>query len=631
MNDISSKSKDLRDPDKRKEFLTSLPHQPGVYIMKGEDEKVIYVGKAIDLNNRLKSYFSTSGDDRFFVEKLPAELVIIEIILVNNEREALLLESSLIKEFQPKYNVFLKDDKSYYSIKIDHSLDYPRLELVRGLKKTKPHISYYGPYHSSRSIKAVLSFLLKYFKFRTCGEHKFKTRKRPCLRYHMSRCLAPCMSKVSQTEYKKQMEQAQMYLQGKQKKLLRELQQRMNKAARNLNFEKAAYYRDILFALEEIDQPQNVVNRDFTPLDIVGYAREDANVALIILEMRRGEIKKHRQLILNEQSFPDQEIISSFLTQHYLNREKDMNLPDRIILPFEFLYRNALEELLAEKFSKKIELEIPQDDSLKRLSSLAAATARGNLKLDGEFTMESQLQKLAIHLKMKKFPKHIECYDISHLQGKWSVGSMAVFIDGKPESAKYRRFNIKTAKPGDDFGALKEVLSRRTAKGEEAGWEFPDLVVIDGGKGQLNSVFSVVKPYIFPINSKGFHLISLAKERAPDGPPDRFFLPGVKNPVSLKSGGRELYILSRIRDEAHRFAIEGHRKKRINQKIRSELGKIPEIGEVLQKRLIVHFGSVKRIKKASTEEIALVDGIGPKTAQLVYKYFHPDESGNKGQ
>jgi excinuclease ABC subunit C len=608
---------DLRDEKVRGRFLLSLPHKPGVYIMKGLNDRVLYVGKAIDLNKRVNSYFRSTGDNRWFIEKLPLELVTIEIIIVSSEREALLLENNLIKEMKPKYNVLLKDDRSYLSIRLRMDHPWPRFETVRGTPQ-KNSAQYFGPYHNSRSIRSIISFITKYYKFRTCSDKKFASRKRPCLSFHLNRCDAPCVKNISKVKYRRNIKKAVLFIKGETHKLLKLLNKDMEIASHNLEFEQAANIRDLIFALEKIAQPQNVITSDHTPVDVVGYAKEGDTSALVILEMRNGVMNTHRQVVMENMEFPDDELLGSYLMQHYTAIKQ---FPDIVAVPFLPQSVETMVLHFNEQTDKAVKI-ILVPDRYSTLMGIAQATARSKLTLMGELDIDDQLSILAKRLRMRKLPRLMECYDISHLQGSWAVGSMAVFVNGKPDKKKYRRFNIKKSAAGDDYGALREVMERRLLRRNEKGWELPDLIVIDGGKGQLNSVAAVFQEMQVPIGADGPTLISLAKERDPDGPPDRFFLHGVKNAVHVKGGGRELYILSKIRDEAHRFAIEGHRKKRENSIFSSTLDKIPGVGPSLRRKILLFFGSLASVKEATVEELTLVDGIGNTKAQEIWNHLN---------
>jgi excinuclease ABC subunit C len=608
---------DLRDETTRREFLQTLPHTPGVYIMKGVKGKVLYVGKAKDLFNRVNSYFRSSGDSRRFVRRLPRVLVSMEIIIVESEREALLLENNLIKEMKPRYNVLLKDDKSYQSIRVNLNDEYPRFIKVRGLPKDDGN-TYFGPYHSARSVKYVLSFMGRYFKFRTCSDRVLNSRKKPCLQYHIKRCDAPCCEKISKKVYRERINEALIFLNGDNSKLIKVARKKMKDASEEMQYERAARYRDLIYALDKIVQPQNVVTSDFRSRDAIGYAREGDVVALIILEMRKGTLQTHRELIMEDQFFPDDEILTTYILQHY---SMSSFMPEEIIIPFELSSQNIVESILSEKIVAKAPVKIVVKGADSNILSLAQANARNKLLLSREMEIEEQLKTLAGKLKLLKIPDRIECYDISHLQGRDTVASMVVFKEGVPEKSSYRRFKIEHAKGGDDYGALREVMERRLNHRDEKGWELPDLVVIDGGKGQLNSVVTVFREMGVPYGNEGVPIVSLAKERGFDGPPDRYFAPGVKDAVNLKGAGRELYILSRIRDEAHRFAVSGHRKLRTAKKIRSQLELIPGVGKQRVNVLLKYFGSIDKIREANVSDIASIPGIGKTLAQGIVQWL----------
>ncbi|MBU1239960.1 excinuclease ABC subunit UvrC, partial [Myxococcota bacterium] len=414
--------KDLRDEEERRRFLASLPRKPGVYIMKGYQGAVLYIGKANDLFSRVNSYFRPSGDDRYFISRLPRVLRSMEIIIVESEREALLLENNLIKEMKPRYNVLLRDDKSYMSIRLDKKHPYPRFVQVRGTPREDGAL-YFGPYHSARSVRSVISFVNRHFLFRTCNDRKFASRKRPCLQYHIKRCEGPCVLEVSQKSYRHRIDEAVMFLRGEKEKLVNSLRHRMEEASRLLLFEEAAVVRDLLISLEKIAQPQNVVQGDQTPMDIMGYAKEGDKAALVIMEMRRGMISTHRQTMVETLDIPDEELVESYIVQHYLALKA---MPEKVIIPFDLPSGGAIAELLTERAEHTVEL-IRDDDQFSKLLGLAHASARSRMTLMGELDVEEQLKTLSVKLKMQRLPQVMECYDISHLQGNWAVGSMVVF------------------------------------------------------------------------------------------------------------------------------------------------------------------------------------------------------------
>ena len=428
---------DLREPAIRKSFLDGLPHLPGVYVMRNAAGQVLYVGKAVDLHARVNSYFHPGSDTRHFVSRLPGELADIEIWVTASEREALLLENNLIKELRPRYNVMLRDDKSYLMIRVDVSHPFPRFESVRGLPKDDG-ARYFGPYHSSSAVRFLMSFLGKYFHFRTCSDAVFSARKRPCLQYHMGRCEGPCTLDVNAGDYRQRVEQAMLWLDGQFEKLARDIKREMKAAAAALEFEKAARMRDLLFAIEKCAQPQRVVGMDFTPTDAVGWVRDGETLSLAMLEVRRGVLGVHRQMVVDVfGEVEDGEILSSFLYSHYLSRGE---APQRVVVPFLPDGQESLEAALGERFGHEVQILAPDpaDTPLQNLLGLARVNAQHRLQLQGEMDVQEHLARLAARLHLNAPPHRMECFDISHMQGRDAAVSMAVFIDGCSMLKLYR-------------------------------------------------------------------------------------------------------------------------------------------------------------------------------------------------
>ncbi|MBN2723027.1 MAG: excinuclease ABC subunit UvrC [Deltaproteobacteria bacterium] len=610
-------SAELESKENLKEFLKNLPHSPGVYIMKGRKEKVLYVGKAVDLKNRVSSYFRRGGDGRYFISRLNRELHHIEILLVKSEKEALLLENNLIKELKPKYNINLRDDKTYPGIEINTSSEFPRIQMVRGLKR-RDNVLYFGPYHSSRNVKAVLAFIQKFFRFRTCTDRSMKSRKRPCLQYHMKRCDAPCCNLITSEEYNLQLEHAIMFLKNENTELVETLKREMLTLSEKMEYERAARIRDLLFALNNMAQAQNAISSDFMNRDVIGIAIEGEQTCLLVLEVRRGSITTHHQTVFENPGFPDEEIMESFILQHYTARK---DVPDEILIPGGFEISVETSDAVSEKTGKKAIILTPDTQHLNSLMDLAVSSARNTLQLSFEYDIHSQLSALASRLKVK-WPIHrMECYDISHHQGKAAVGSMVVFIDGAPVRSLYRTFNLRTTKAGDDYAALREVMRRRLSHRDEKNWELPDLIVIDGGMSQLKSVISVFRSMDIHFGTVPPVIISLAKQRDADGAPDRFFIPEAKEPVHVRGGGRELLLLSAIRDEAHRHAIESHRKISESNLLKLSLENIPGVGRKRAMELLKKFRSIEEIKKATPEEIAQIPALNLKTATVILEFL----------
>ncbi|MBU1069454.1 excinuclease ABC subunit UvrC [Myxococcota bacterium] len=627
---------DLRDPASREPFLSSLPHSPGVYVMRNAAGQVLYVGKALDLFSRVNSYFRASGDTRSFVSRLPSEMADLEIWVTQSEREALLLENTLIKELKPRYNVRLRDDRSYLMIRVQAAHPWPRFETARGLPQ-EDGARYFGPYHAASAVHFFLSFIGRYFRFRTCSDAVFATRRKPCLQYHMGRCEAPCSRNVDAAAYRRRVEKAMLYLEGRFERLMRDVRREMKQASADLEFEKAAQLRDLLFALEKCAQPQQVITSDFVPTDAVGFVREGPHLSLVVLEIRQGQLGVHRQLVVEvPEELYDAEILSTFLFQHYASRTET---PGRLLLPFSPEAAADLAAWLGEAAGAPVEVVVaptssgeapggsgpgPVEDSRARLLRLAEVNAQHRLTLHNELEVEAELARLSTRLHLPGVPKRMECYDISHSQGKDTSASMVVFIDGRPAPRLYRQFHVRDVAPGDDYGALREVMARRLEHAAEKNWELPELMVIDGGRGQLRAITQIFTELGdgTGLDLSAVKVISLAKQHGSEGPPERVFLPGVKEPLPILPGSREMFILVRLRDEAHRFANRA-RTRRQEKTFSSRLSEVPGLGPKRVTALLTAFGSVERIRTAAPAEIAKAGHFSLELAQKTLEFLNP--------
>lgn len=606
--------------------LKTIPHEPGCYLMRDKKGRIVYVGKAKDLKNRVRSYFQASGDPRPFVKALPRVLSDIETIITANEKEAMILENTLIKAHKPRYNVQLKDDKNFLSLRIDKSQKWPRVEVQR--KKNKGKGLHFGPYHSANSLRQTLQLLNKHFQLRTCPDRVLENRRRPCLQYQIKRCPAPCVFDVDRKEYLQDVDQVIMFLEGRGDELLERLREKMFQASEDLEFELAARYRDQIKAIEKVLERQIAVGDHIIDRDAFGFYREGDRLTIQILFVRRGRLEGARAFSYRDQEFPDQEVLSSFLNLYY---SAGNYLPKEILLPFELEGEvEAIEEVFSEAANHRVYLLTPRRGAKKALVDTANTNAKHSF--EEEHKKEERaldlLEKLQERLKLRQIPRRIECYDISNFQGRQIVGSRVVFLDGEPEKSEYRHYKIRTQQGQDDFASMREMLLRRferVASGEDAP---PELIVVDGGKGQLGQAVAV-------LDDLGLHdteVISLAKSRVDKSGFDdaeitrsaeRVFLPGRKNPLVLKQNSAELYLLQRLRDEAHDFAIGFHKKLRRKQTLRSSLNEIQGVGPSTKKDLLRHFGSLKKIKAATLEELMEVKGVGPATAKVIHQFFHP--------
>lgn len=597
-----------------KDILEKLPSLTGVYLMKDRQGKIIYIGKAKNLRQRVKSYFIRSGDERAFISHLPNILDDIETIVTRSEKEALLLENNLIKQHHPKFNVRLIDDKNYLALRLDTRLKYPRLEVVR--KIIPDGAKYFGPYQVAHACREALEAVNRYFKLRTCSDSVFSSRKRPCLQYQIKRCDAPCVYEIPVKNYAQQVKEVSLFLEGKNKELIETLHEKLSFAAKNLDFEVAASVRDQIHSLKNILENQQMVSSRFVHQDVIGCYREGDKIEMTVLHIRQGKLNGRKSYFLKNQEFPEEEVLSSFLGQYY-----DENpVPEEIILPFIVEDLQVKQEWLNDQrqknpcaptnLRKKLKLLCPVQGPMRKLVALANQNAQISFQSRRESKQNDQHQflKLKERLGLKNTPRRIECVDISHLQGEGTVAGFVVFIDGEPAKKEYRTFLVRSVK-NNDFGAMYEVVSRRLRRSmvEEPGkekWPIPDLLVIDGGKGQLSSAMAAVKDQGF--SEQDFDVISLAKERENtkgEKQIDRIFLHRQKDPILLKNTSSELFIISKIRDEAHRYSLKYQQKKRGQRLSRSILLEIDGIGKERMRGLLKKFGSLSGIANATIQEL----------------------------
>jgi len=601
------------------ETLKNLPNSPGVYLMRDAEGGIIYVGKARNLRQRVRSYFRGSGDSRYHVAFLVARVETVDTILTDTEKEALLLENTLIKQHHPRYNLDLKDDKTYFSVRLDPAEQFPRFTVVR--KSPHDGARYFGPYSSASDAREVLRQLVRMFPLRHYPLKLCMSRKRPCLYHQIGQCSAPCHGLIGVDEYRKLVESATMFLDGKGGELLDEFKCRMLEASRTMNYEEAARWRNLLKSIEVTIEKQKVVTRGGDS-DVLGYVREGNCLELALLHIRSGTLTGSRQFSFNWE-LGDGEGIAAFMTQHYADADF---LPDEILLPLQCDGLEALSELLHEAKGRVVIIHYPQRGLKRDLVNMATKNAQQAQaeRISRKSSIEETLHDLQERLQLSHIPRLMECYDISTIQGRHSVGSGVAFLDGVPDKSRYRHYSIRHVEGQNDFAMLQEVFQRRFREESVAKNGFPDLVVVDGGMGQLNSVIGILEE----MNLFGrFDLVSLAKSRVEHDvrgknisrSDERIFLPGRKNPVVLKQNSKPLLLLAAIRDEAHRFAITHHRKVRSREEIGSELDSIPGIGKKRRVALLTHFGSLQKVREAGMEDIANVPGITPGTAKKIFE------------
>jgi excinuclease ABC subunit C len=618
------------------DFFERIPTEPGVYLMKDARGTVVYVGKAKNLRARVRQYFRPGADQRFFVTAgiLGRVLADVETVVVNNEKEALLLENHLIKKHQPRFNVNLRDDKQYLVLRIDPRAAYPRVEVVRNIRDDGAR--YFGPYHSATSCRETLRTLNRHFQLRTCSDHVLATRKRPCLQYQIQRCPGPCVFPVDPQRYGEQVDDVMMFLSGKKNQLVARLRERMAERAEREEYESAARLRDSVQAIEKTLAAQHVVQEELVDQDVFGLWRAGDVVELVVLFVRGGKLTGRRAIRQGDQEFPDGEVMGNFVQQYYAS---GTFIPDEVITSVPIEGATLVADWLGGLRGRKVRVIAPQRGTRQRLAALADKNAQASAaaRVSREADTAQALGKLQERLGLRRPPRRIECFDIAHIQGSETVASMVTFVDGVAERALYRKFKVKSV-ANDDFAAMYEVIGRRfrrALESDDPAWAAPDLLVIDGGKGQLGSALAALSDLgISPSSEPGFDVIGLAKERTNQGgvtEPDRVFLRHAKDPIVLRNNTAELFLLARIRDEAHRFANTFHRERRSKSTLRSQLDDIPGIGPRRRKELLRHFGSVAAIRSATVEELARVSGMGPRAAAAVRAFFAGGAPGPAGE
>jgi excinuclease ABC subunit C len=615
----------MRDKkDLLKKTINTIPAATGVYLMRDERREIVYVGKSKNLKTRVRSYFA-GKDTRAMIPFLLSRVHSIDVIVTENEKEALILENELIKRHRPRYNVTLRDDKTYFSIRVDLGEPFPRFQLVRRVRKDGA--VYFGPYTSSGAVKETLHYLQKVFPLRTCKNSELKNRVRPCMEQEIKRCLAPCCRLVSEQDYKTMVREAVLFMRGRGTRLLSELKTRMQSASDVMDFEEAAALRDRIRAIEVTLEKQTTVSRSMRDRDVFGLYREGEEVQVCLLYVRNGTITGKKDFPLFRTGAGSDEVVSSVVKQYY---DREVSIPREIVISVEVEDRSVIEEWLSEKGKgRRISVIIPRKGERKQLLAMAESNAKTACLAEKASSHEAEetLRLMRGRLHLQAMPRRIECFDISNIGGRSAVGSMVAFTDGRPDTSRYRRFRIKTVDGADDYAMMSEVLRRRYRNKRD----IPDLIVVDGGKGQL----SVARSALIDLDILEVDIIAIAKEarfllRSADGgetrKEDRVYIPHRKNPISLTGSPSVLFLLQRIRDEAHRFAVTYHRRHRDKREFRSMVEEIPGIGGTRKKELLRYFGDVKKIRDATMEELAAVPKIGRETARRIVAFFDAEKS-----
>ena len=605
-------------------ILDTLPVKPGCYLMKDHNGNIIYVGKAINLRNRVRSYFHDSADLHPRTRQMVQKISDIEWIVVGSELEALILEMNLIKKYRPFYNIRLKDDKRYPYIKVHWQDDFPKVTVTR--RMVQDGSRYFGPYTSVWAVHQTLDVLRKIFPYLTCDREITGEDKRACLYFDIKLCTAPCIGEISKNNYRQMIDDLCRFLEGRTNPIVNRLKNEMQTEADKLNFEKAAVIRNQIQAIDQIVEKQKVISSEQVDSDVIAMAREDGEACIQIFFVRNGKLIGREYFILEgTEEAEDQKIIEEFLKQFYAEAA---NIPAEVLLPEEIEEANIIRQWLnTKRGGEKFELLVPHKGLPNDLLEMAKENAVETLKaLRTQWQADTNRQSEALAqlqdvFRLTEPPNRIECYDISNTQGTASVGSMVVFTQGVPNKKLYRKFNIKTVEGPDDFASMEEVLNRRFrrwkaaqeqqsigTKFDEAFALLPDILIVDGGKGQLSRAVSIMNEYNL---ADKFIVAGLAKQE------EELFLPN--NPISIKleKNSQGLYLIQRIRDEAHRFAITAHRKRRSKIGLASQLDKIPGIGPVKRRALLLKFGSIEGILRASDQDLLKIPGLSIKNVDSI--------------
>ena len=616
------------------EELKKLPHKPGVYLMHDKDDTIIYVGKAIDLFNRVHSYFRAGTKKSPKIEKMVTLIARFEYIITDSELEALVLENNLIKEHSPKYNTMLKDDKTYPYIKVTMGEEYPRVLFSRTMKKDKSR--YFGPYTSAGAVKDTIELLNKLFQLRTCNRNLPKEigNDRPCLNYHIKQCLAPCQGYVSKEEYREQVAQALEFLNGNYGLLLKDLETKMKEASEAMEFEEAIRYRDLYNSVKQVSQKQKITDSDGEDKDIIALAKDEADAVVQVFFIRGGKlIGREHFYMTHVQDTEEEQILLDFVKQFYAGTPF---IPKELMLQTAIEEQEILEKWLSGRKGSRVYIRIPRKGTKEKLVELAKNNARLVLSQDREKLKREEgrtigaVKEVASLLGIENISR-MEAFDISNINGYENVGSMVVFEKGKPKRSDYRKFKIRTVSGPDDYACMKEVLTRRFLHGMEEAKElkeqeldqefgsftrFPDLLLMDGGRGQVNVALEVLSELRIDIPVCGMVKDDNHRTRG-------LYFQNVELPIDTRSEGFKL--ITRIQDEAHRFAIEYHRSLRSKGQVRSVLDDIPGVGPARRKALMRHFASIQDIRQASLEQLMEIPEIPRAAAEEIYQFFRKNQ------
>ena len=595
-------------------FLPTLSKRPSVYQMYDADGQLLYVGKAKNLRNRVSSYFRASGLEAKTMAMV-SKIADIQVTVLDSEIEALLLEHNLIKKHQPVYNILLRDDKSYPYIYLSDG-EFPRLSLHRGAKRGKGQ--YFGPYPSAGAVRRSLTFLQKVFQVRQCEDSYYRNRSRPCLQHQIGRCTAPCVGLVSEEDYAEQVEHTVLFLNGSSRELMKDLADQMESASANLQFERAAVYRDQLRQLQQVQASQGIegVSGD---LDIVAACVEAGKACVQVLFVRAGRVLGSKSYFPPLKLAEDEaEVINAFLAQYYLTGARE--IPRELILSHDPEDREALQSVLGERAQRQVSLKTRVREARAKWLQLAGQTASQNLQsqLAARQTSLDRFQALQDSLKLPELPERLECFDISHSSGEATVASCVVFDHAGPRKSDYRKFNIEDITAGDDYAAMQQALERRYKRLKAGEGTLPDILFIDGGKGQVAQALGVMEE----LQINDVMVIGVAKGTTRKAGFETLVLGETGKEIQLNGDNPGLHLIQHIRDEAHRFAITGHRARRDKKRKGSVLDEIPGVGAKRRRDLLRHFGGLKGIQRATREELMKVTGINEKIASDIYEQLH---------
>ncbi len=605
-----------------KPFVASLTHRPGVYRMLNAKGQIIYVGKARDLKKRVSSYFHRTHTD-LKTSSMMALVKGVEVTVTNTEAEALILEYNLIKRHKPRFNVVLRDDKSYPYIYVSTDHPFPRLQFHRGPRKGKGR--YFGPYPSTSAVRKTLNELQKLFLIRQCQDTYFKNRTRPCLQYQIRRCTAPCVAYIDEAAYGKDVDAALLFLEGKNRSVINTLVERMDQASDGQDYEQAARFRDQIGRIKKVEAEQLVSRAAATDLDVIGLASRPGLHCVTVLFIRHGAMLGSRNHFpkISGDATPKQ-IFTGFVSQYYLGRDA----PSEIIVDSDVDDRALLEQSLSERSGHKVQIKHSVRGDRRRWLQMARTNAEQGLNLQAasNATIRRQFEALAEALQLEVPPERLECFDVSHTSGEATVASCVVYNSAGPLKSDYRRFNLKPPAAGDDYAAMSEALRRRYAKVKKGEVPMPDVLFVDGGKGQLAEAMKVLDE----LELDWLQVVAIAKGRARKPGSEQLFLAGRSTPTILASDSPALLLIQQIRDEAHRFAITGHRQRRAKARKTSRLEEIPGLGPKRRRELLRQFGGLQGVHGAGIDDLVKVQGISQSLAKRIYDDLHLDGEGRVG-